>query len=663
MALSKFLKRKKCLPTFRDDWLKELVETEVPNRRGSMRVQLSEIYTFDPDIGVVCLFCQKAKVKGEFSSGKNWDDGWKLDYLKRHLTNKSHLSGVKLLQNQNPSLGLGLIGMLLETPDEKQKRQSDLERKRSKPDEIKILIDNVLLAVKMNSSMLSVEKINEHMEKYVSMPASWRSKNYAFEFLEVINSVIETEVMAEIASSTFHTLTVDESTDISVNKFLILYFKYRPASSSEYKTTFGGLLQLKSCDAATIVAAIKEFYKIHKLDLMKMVMFTSDGASVMLGKRNGVAAQLKLEIPHLVEQHCVAHSEDLGISDAWKDIKLMRDIETLIRTVYTVFCRSSSKKCKFQDIADASECDSVAFRPLNEIRWLSRHFAVAALVRNYDPLIEYFEQEKINDPIAKYCLKKLNSPENRITLEILNDVLGELASLTMSFQKSCLTSIEAYHLAQGKINKIRKQYLSNVTFWNTKVVKLLDQCKERDIEVNTGFIIAFIKSVCEHLENRFPEGEINNWSAFDCTALTECTFDFGVQEITALCTKYKDLIGENFDDVVSEYNDYKFTVGELIKGRLVSNYQDMIQFAFKNEQFGKLSKLMDVAGTFLASSVDCERGFSLMNALKTKQRNRLEESHLEMLMRTKSFQSGGGLINLDNIYSEWAGTKDRREKL
>ena len=137
-----------------------------------------------------------------------------------------------------------------------------------------------------------------------------------------------------------------------------------------------------------------------------MVMFTSDGASVMLGKRNGVAAQLKLEIPHLVEQHCVAHREDLGISDAWKDIKLMRDIETLIRTVYTVFCRSYNKKCKFQDIADASECDSVAFRPLNEVRWLSRHFAVAALVRNYDPLIEYFEQEKINDSIAKYCLKK-----------------------------------------------------------------------------------------------------------------------------------------------------------------------------------------------------------------------------------------------------------------
>ena len=47
-------------------------------------------------------------------------------------------------------------------------------------------------------------------------------------------------------------------------------------------------------------------------------MFTSDGALVTLGKRNGVAALLRAQVPHLTEQHCVAHQEDLGIDDAWK---------------------------------------------------------------------------------------------------------------------------------------------------------------------------------------------------------------------------------------------------------------------------------------------------------------------------------------------------------
>ena len=89
--------------------------------------------------------------------------------------------------------------------------------------EIILLIDNVLLAVKMNNSLLSVQYINNHMVKYVRIPESWRSKNYSFEFLESIDVVIRQEIIDEIASADFHTLTVDESTDISVNKCLIFY--------------------------------------------------------------------------------------------------------------------------------------------------------------------------------------------------------------------------------------------------------------------------------------------------------------------------------------------------------------------------------------------------------------------------------------------------------
>ena len=142
-----------------------------------------------------------------------------------------------------------------------------------------------------------------------------------------------------------------------------------------------------------------------------MVMFTSGGASVMLGRYNSVAAQLKREIPHLVQQYCVAHREDLAISDSWKEIKLMRDIETLIRTVYTVFCRSATKQSKFEDIANILEYESVAFRPINEVRWLSRHLALIALICNYDPLSKYFEKDKSNESVSKYCYKMLNKLE------------------------------------------------------------------------------------------------------------------------------------------------------------------------------------------------------------------------------------------------------------
>ena len=79
---------------------------------------------------------------------------------------------------------------------------------------------------------------------------------------------------------------------------------------------FSGIIQLTACTAHDIVQAITQFYSKHGLDLERMVMLTSDGASV---KHNGVAALLKRQL---------AHIKDLGIDDAWKDGPLMRDIET-----------------------------------------------------------------------------------------------------------------------------------------------------------------------------------------------------------------------------------------------------------------------------------------------------------------------------------------------
>ena len=76
-----------------------------------------------------------------------------------------------------------------------------------------------------------------------------------------------------------------------------------------------------------------------------------------------------------------------------------------------------------------------------------------------------------------------------------------------------------------------------------------------------------------------------------------------------------------------------------------------------------LSALVDIGGTFLASSVECERGFSLLNSIKTKQRNRLGEEHLDMIMRVKSYEQDGCAVDKAKVYEEWVSRKDRREKV
>ena len=124
---------------------------------------------------------------------------------------------------------------------------------------------------------------------------------------------------------------------------------------------FGGIIQLTACHAQALEQAMKEFYNQHAIDLSRLVMLTSDGASVMLGRWNGLAALLKRTVPHLSEQHCIALREHLALTASWKDNNLLKNIEVLLGTVYTLFSRSSVKTAALAELASVNEVDVLSF--------------------------------------------------------------------------------------------------------------------------------------------------------------------------------------------------------------------------------------------------------------------------------------------------------------
>ena len=151
----------------------------------------------------------------------------------------------------------------------------------------------------------------------------------------------------------------------------------------------------------------------------------------MLGRWNGLAVLLKRTVPHLSEQHCVAHREDLALTASWKDNSLLKNIEVLLRTVYTLFSQSSVKTAALAELISVNKVDALFFRPIQEIRWLSRHFAVSAFVRNIDALVLFCEEQinECSDPTCTYILQCIQNPQYLLVLYTLNDVLNELANL------------------------------------------------------------------------------------------------------------------------------------------------------------------------------------------------------------------------------------------
>ena len=73
----------------------------------------------------------------------------------------------------------------------------------------------------------------------------------------------------------------------------------------------------------------------------------------------------------------------------------------------------------------------------------------------------------------------------------------------------------------------------------------------------------------------------------------------------------------------------------------ITSLPEIADITIIDEQFNLLSMLVDICCHFQASSADCEGGFSLINNIKVKSRNRLDNTHLDHLLRVKLYLNAG----------------------
>ena len=88
-------------------------------------------------------------------------------------------------------------------------------------------------------------------------------------------------------------------------------------------TKFLSVKELASTDAATIYNAVKEAMSDHDLDVANMVGLATDGASVMVGVRNGVTTRFKADNPVIVSTRCMAHRLQLASEKAANGVPLI----------------------------------------------------------------------------------------------------------------------------------------------------------------------------------------------------------------------------------------------------------------------------------------------------------------------------------------------------
>ena len=165
--------------------------------------------------------------------------------------------------------------------------------------------------------------------------------------------------------------------------------------------------------------------------------FGSDGAAVMVGIRNGVAARLLEEIsPSLINIHCVAHRLALAIGGAGNKVMKVKFVLEKLDSIYRYYEKSFVRTAGLRSVQEALGIQPVALSQAVVTRWLSYKAAVMSVRKCFPALVLSLSREasERSDVKAHGFYKFVTEWDFIVTLELLAVILPRLSVLSKSLQ-------------------------------------------------------------------------------------------------------------------------------------------------------------------------------------------------------------------------------------
>jgi hypothetical protein len=388
--------------------------------------------------------------------------------------------------------------------------------------------------------------------------------------------------------------------------------------------------------------------------------FTSDRASVMLGKLTGVASRIRERNKCLFITHCIAHRLALACNSAEKQVSFCKHVEYIMKSIYSFFSNSSKRIDILHKYQEILEHPILKIKQIYEIRWLSWYEAVRNLCLSIEPLMDTL-LETITTTTNNHQRQNFVSLYTEICdwkflafLHFLWDILGYLSTLSKIFQRKNIQISDIDPVIELTLNKIQQEFLDyndngELLFGENMNRFLLntpsgENCSigEHQLMWNEDYktdlivdISSFASAVTLEIQERFPDRPLLN----SMKILDHANWPDNKEEIARYGEKELNILAEFYEkeqiievsNICEEWFGYKAIIYanfknieiELLIPRLFEFYYDM---------FPNIIKLLGIVFSIPFSTVECERGFSKQNLIKTDLRNSLNNETLHYLM-------------------------------
>ena len=655
-----------------DNLKRKKIDTNVP------RAWLNEYHWLDVEGDIMyCALCKERSIKVDWRDGVEYTSKFKQTRLNEHGSSVKHAEAVK---------GKAEIVRALQFFASKPNLMDAKTQIKYRN-----LFRNIYFVAKNDLPLNMIERVHAHTALIgAAMPVNHASRTTGSEIVDEIANYFKAGIIRELQESKYFSAMLDETTDNTSKKQLIIFVRY--CLNGVVATKFLASLVLKDFTALGIHSVVSAFFRSYDL-YHKLVFLCTDGAPVMRSTNEGLAGQLIKDNPYLVSFHCIAHRFSLGVNACAGNSKNLSRVCSFVSDAYS-FLYASPKRviALFENQKSIEEYTLNLIKPI-KIRWLSFIRAASRLCQVFESVYATFKEFSHDDAHAKGLKKMMEKMNVVLWIHALADVYPTLNFVLCNLEKSeidvvlledsvntAITYLNETFMAESitTSNYVRAKTLILDNIQNNKLIYgsfnvslpkkngSMDenfQIFEQELQ---DFILEMISSLKALLENlHFPRylRVLDPETIQKEANLTNPVF--GEEEIAALVNFYTQKTYSKVpvtllnDDVYEEWKLYKICARKM--NTLFSKEDNWISiFSGMKPMLPNLLDLIELYRILPLSTVDCERGFSRMNLIKTDLRSRLSDCRLEALMHI-SINGPENIENqLDQIIQEWNSKLDRK---
>ncbi|CAG4962241.1 unnamed protein product [Parnassius apollo] len=483
----------------------------------------------------------------------------------------------------------------------------------------------------------------------------------------IINNVIgasEGECLVEDLKREKFSIMVDESTDVASVKTMCVVVKYYDPNLGRIVSRFWDLIQIfddkkagtsgdYSATAEKLFNSIIKSFRDKNIPLENTIGFGSDGCNMMMGCHNSVSSRFRQLCPGITVIKCLCHSLHLCASDAFKE--LPHDAEKLTRMIYNYFKNSSKRQAELKEFQVFTDTNIHKLLRPAQTRWLSLSSVVNRIMEQWDALRLYFDDKWLEDQDCQAIHILLNDHIIKAYFYFLCWMLPKFTRVNVYFQSEDPVIIEAHNKMKELYRELLSLYITPNHLKNTPLdaidptdsqhyinlkniylgLGVANQVAVPELHVSTEEVtvmkqkcLNFIVKACVGIRKRYSLNDpvLSSIAKLDPDS---CLSDNRLQSLSSLFPVLPRLKPQTLNDQQTLDDEWRNLMLTADEQHLNTNqpadvfWHQLSQIKDSNgdNKYHFLPRFMLQVLSLPHSNAECERKFSEINNIKTKQRN------------------------------------------